>query len=147
MAANTKVLEPGIRGWLKYFCFVLIFANPLLSILNALRTLPLFENGSGTPQELAIGKVVYLSICATLSGLSIYAGLSLWTRKTYAIRLAKIYLILFMVLAFVSSVIIDLAGGDIAAPEANFIIAWFHAGMWYIILRKSKRVQITFPGD
>jgi len=89
-----------------------------------------------------------------LMGLSIRAGIALWTVKPGAVKTAKNYLLIFLAYTGISVLLPFMAGlptevNDAMAPA--IIESVFHAliffGVWYSYLNKSKRVKATYNSN
>ena len=77
-----------IDGWLGFLIFVLIIFSPLVNI-----GLILLDTTTYDPTIV----FATLSVLLPIISLSILAGIFLWTKKPYAVKFTKIYLIILLI--------------------------------------------------
>jgi hypothetical protein len=143
----------GVRGWLLLLCVSMVILTPMtgfISLIAVSDTLkPYFD------KDPALFKLVLIeglcNICLLVY--SMYAGLSLWKVAPNAVTSAKKYLIVLFHYSFFSIFLPQLVGlsektqTEIYKTSPLFnLIVMFEAFMWYLYLRKSKRVRATY-GD
>jgi hypothetical protein len=126
-----------IGGWLLFLCIVLTIVSPLRI---------LFE----TVQDLQAGRALE-PVNLIQIGLSITAGLMLWTRQSAGPLVAKIY---FGILFVLFSGIIGMVAynNPTLTPEQSQLLTSFVSQavwcpIWIAYLQFSKRVRLTFTRD
>lgn len=141
----------GVKGWLLLLCVSMTILTPMtgfISLIAVSDTLkPYFD------QDPALFKLVLIEgICnICLLVYSMYAGLSLWRVSPNAVPSAKKYLLVLFHYSFFSIFLPQLVGlsektlTEIykTSPLLNLIVM-LEAFMWYLYLRKSKRVKATY---
>jgi hypothetical protein len=104
----------------------------------------------------ALFKLILISgICnICLLVYSMYAGLSLWKVTPNAVTSAKRYLVVLFHYSFFSIFLPQLVGlsektqTEIYKTSPIFnLVVMFESCMWYLYLRKSKRVKATYRDD
>jgi hypothetical protein len=143
----------GVAGWLLLLCVSMVILTPLtgltslMAVSEALK--PYFD------QDPALFKLVLISgICnICLLVYSMYAGVSLWRLAPNAVLSAKRYLVVLFQYSFFSIFLPQLVGlsektqTEIYKTSPLFnLIVMLEACLWYLYLRKSKRVKATY-GD
>lgn len=144
----------GVKGWLLLLCVSMAILTPitgfvsLTTVTDALK--PHFD------EDPALFKLVLISgICnICLLVFSMYAGVSLWRIAPTAVRSAKRYFIVLFHYSFFSIFFPQLVGlsektlTDVykTSPIFNFTVM-LEAFLWYLYLRKSKRVKATYGED
>ena len=113
----------GIDGWLLFFIISLIIFSPLFNLYL------LFSQ---------IGTLLFADMIRMLASISLFivTGIFLWTKKPYAVKFAKIFLITTFILNLISAVYYyDYS--DIVRGIIYFII-------WIPYLYNSKRVRQVY---
>ena len=144
----------GVKGWLLLLCVSMTILTPttgfvsLMTVTDALK--PHFDN------DPALFKLVLITgICSIcLFVYSMYAGVSLWRIAPNAVKSAKRYLIVLFHYSFFSIFLPQMVGlsektlTDVykTSPFLNLMVM-FEAFLWYLYLRKSKRVKATYGED
>lgn len=147
---KSKPELKGVGGWLLFFCISLTILSPILTLYN-------FASGYNDIKELikylpSIYNVFIIDIIvgSIVIAFSIYAGISLWTVKKNAVRIAKLYLITFISYSFLELImylsvfpgkVINIVMGDFIKEIIKSLI---YFTIWYLYLIKSKRVRNTF---
>jgi hypothetical protein len=144
----------GVKGWLLLLCVSMTILTPmtglvsLMAVSDALK--PHFD------QDPALFNLVLISgICnICLLVYSMYAGMSLWRVAPNAVTSAKRYLLVLFHYSFFSIFLPQLVGlsektqTEIYKTSPLFnLIVMLEAFMWYLYLRKSKRVKATYGED
>ena len=145
----------GVKGWLLFLCVSMAILTPmtgltsLMAVTDALK--PHFD------EDPALFKLILISgICnICLLVYSMYAGVSLWRVAPNAVATAKKYLVVLFHYSFFSIFLPHLVGLSEKtqtefykdSPVFNLLVM-FEAFIWYLYLRKSKRVMATYgEGD
>ena len=132
----------GVEGWLAFLVFYLLFLLPLgtgVGLVHGLRT----QLATGTVQNAALAANLFSWVVALMvSGMGIYAGISLLKIFPNAVAATKRFLIAFLVAGVLISIaqyhtLVDRLWGT-ADALAFFLI-------WYAYLMRSKRVANTYP--
>jgi hypothetical protein len=150
---QTTSLYRGVGGWLAFFILTLGVFNPLYSAYNLYtglnETRPAFDQYPG------LRTIIYAdtAVSAALMGFSIYAAIALLRIQPNAVRIAKTYLVVFLIYALVSPFAVFLAGLPDAANEAmmgaiipELVRPVIYFAIWFSYLTKSERVKATYPG-
>ncbi|HXG91456.1 MAG TPA: DUF2569 family protein [Blastocatellia bacterium] len=142
----------GVKGWLLFFCIALTVLGPLITFANLVNgyneTSPLFDRFPGLRTAITADT----ALSALLMAFSIFAGISLWTKNRNAVKIAKAYLITFLIYTIIEiPMLLALASLPSEANElimkgAVFIIARgvIYFGIWYSYLSRSQRVAATY---
>jgi hypothetical protein len=133
---TTKVGPSGVGGWLSYFCFSLTVLVPLRMIGEFASTV------AEDPDTASI--VVILLLSLGLAAYSITTGIRIWRSKDDAIKQAKIFLIVSLVLNILSAIIVGSQSYSGESATLIFITGVGSFVIWYIYLSKSVRVRNTF---
>jgi hypothetical protein len=141
----------GVAGWLLLLCVSLTILDPfailfnLVFVTSALK--PHFDQHPDLLRLMLIGGVCRIGLMVY----SIYAGISLWRSVPTAPETAAKYFVVVAIYAVVSVFLPALAGvpEDIyrtmaASALANGLITVVYAALWYLYLKKSKRVKATY---
>jgi hypothetical protein len=144
----------GVKGWLLLLSVSLAILDPLAGLINIMAVTstlkPYFEKTPELFKLVLIGGVC--SICLLVY--SMYAGMSLWRVSPNAVTSAKRYLVVLFHYSFFSIFLPQLVGlsektqSEIyqTSPIGNLIVM-LYASMWYLYLKKSKRVRATYNED
>lgn len=143
-------IQPGVTGWLLFFCLILAVVYPATSFYHIVRqTVPrlIGEHNHAFIFLLSVYNVVFTA----LGVFSLISGLKLWLVKPEAVRFARSWLWTYLYANF-AYLLLWLV---IAKPHQSALVAemgWYHAvgpigsfALWYLYLEHSKRVQATFP--
>ena len=143
-----------VGGWLLVFTILLTVVHPLFALASMGMDLStMSEYGSRFPGLYAVGGLDILLSFAQL-GFALLAGISLWTLRPSAVRVAKAYVLANLGFALVGSILPFLAGLPSAANEAmaaevaqGLFRTVVFVAVWYSYLNRSERVRGTFPGQ
>ena len=147
----SEKVKKGIGGWLLLFIILLTIINPLVNFLAVLRLLDIIY-----PFQLPIGILTFYIIIEIILligfiSFGIYVGASLWRVKPYAVKIAKIFLIISFIYSIISSIITFVLfppeSSDVAyfSPTIrNIHFRFIFTVIWFCYLTKSKRVKITY---
>lgn len=132
----------GVKGWLAFLVFYLLFLLPLVTgirLFLGLRSLP----GEGLLEgHSSLLNLVYVVVALIVAGMGIYAGIALWKAYPNAVAATKRFLIAFLMGGLLISIVryhtlADRVWG-VAGAFAFFLI-------WYAYLKQSRRVANTYP--
>lgn len=144
----------SVGGWLSLLCFMLILGSPIRNVFTIYSefasTSNYFEEIKGLENFVYIESITII----VLMILSIWSGISLLLIKPYAVKLTKIYLILFLINGLVQNLFPEIAGLDsefIKGMEyqmkVNTTSAFLVFGIWFTYLSVSERVENTYPNS
>jgi len=121
----------GVRGWLLFYCIVVTFVTPIVSLAD------LATNRRG----LAV-VVITVAVC----GFSVYTGISLWRVERKGLKLVRAYLIMGWVIAALSMVeLIVLRDFErYGGPAGQTLLS---TAIWWSYFKKSKRVKATYGAN
>ncbi len=149
----------GVKGWLLLLCLnftifipasYLYQINCVLDLFNSPRNkiLLLMFKGLLAYNVLTIATMLFLAI------FSFYAGLRLWQVKSRAVKTAKVFLVIQLLLILVITLIrpimtatIDAGGQVFSAILISLIPSLFQFGLGYLYLTKSSRVHNTYDAS
>ncbi|HWW16051.1 MAG TPA: DUF2569 family protein [Candidatus Dormibacteraeota bacterium] len=140
----------GVRGWLLFFCLLLIVVFPATVVYQVRGTVDLVRQGVWTEPPL-VGRILQVASVG-LAAFSFTAGLLLLQKHRSAVTVAKVFLVavtgnaialyLWNVTAHWSTLpydsVIDLAAAILVRPLVFTFV-------WYVYLANSKRVRNTYP--
>ena len=142
----------GVKGWLLLLCLSLAILDPLAGFFNLMAIVevmqPHFATDKGLFRMVLVGGTC--NICLIVY--SMYTGISLWKMWPNATVNAKRYLLILFHYSFISIFFPQLFG--LSEKTINEIynvnplhnaMVMFYACVWYLYIRKSKRVQTTYP--
>jgi hypothetical protein len=141
----------GVRGWLLFLCMSMAILSPATGLItlmagtDALK--PYFD------QDPALFNLVLIegvcNICLLIY--SMYAGVSLWRVTANAVTTAKRYLVVLFHYSFFSIFFPQLLGlaqktqAEIYKTNPLYnLLVMLEAFLWYLYIRKSKRVKATY---
>lgn len=142
----------GVRGWLLFFCISLTILSPLG---NSILWVKAFNEVSqhlskfpGLRATFGIDGLLTILIIA----FSIYAGISLWTVRPNAVKIAKSYLLAYVVIVTIESFFLPFMAGLPTELNGEIIKegfkgagrAYLFFSIWNSYLNKSKRVKATY---
>jgi hypothetical protein len=144
----------GVRGWLLVLCIYLAIVMPLIAILGAIGAL---QRAAAAPAlRGALLTEVVLEI--VLAGLAAYAGWALYQMRPNAVKLAKAYFIIMLVLAIFGFGVLLATGPTLSQTQDNaalfntlrapatvaIIRQAILSAAWLVYLLRSKRVRANF---
>jgi uncharacterized protein DUF2569 len=150
-ATYTSIVSEyrGVRGWLLFFCLNLIIIYPFIFLQAIVRTalaytaFPHFLSTSWLMTNIIVD-IIYIGMAL----FSVYAGIALWKTRPNAVKMAKVYLVVFFV--FYVAVGFLILKMDLQQSKEIFTLVygwslWLaHLVAWYVYLNKSKRVKATY---
>jgi hypothetical protein len=123
---NASCSLVGVGGWLLWLCIGTTIITPLSFVAEG-------QTATSAAEQV---------IAYTVAGFSFVTGLSLWTRRSYALSLAGA----FLVAVFLLSALSLLASAMTKDYEANSVslsaITW--AFVWFLYLSRSVRIRHTY---
>ena len=144
----------SVGGWLGLLCFILILGSPIRNIFTIYTE---FTGTSGYFEEIkGLENFVYLESITiiVLMIFSIWSGISLLLIKPYAVKVTKIYLILFLINGLIQNLFPKIAGLDAEfikgieyQMKVNTASAILVFCLWFTYLSMSKRVENTYPNS
>lgn len=154
MGSNDIEVETkykGVGGWLRLLCFIFTVCTPLLTLYALSASYK--ESHLYFNRFPGLQAIFYIDsfLCAILIILSIRAGIALWRIKPRAVKIAKNYLLFYLVFSIIEIFLPFFAGLPQQVNEAMIpmvlkvavqSITFF--GIWYSYLSFSKRVKITY---
>ena len=148
----------GVRGWLLLLCLMLTILIPTSSLYSAISIIyfinsPLNKIILLVSNNLLLYHMILLAIMAGMATLSFYSGIQLWEVKPGAVKLTKIFLLIYLFCSVIIAIIQSLISLGFGSGEINFIVIMItifpslcYFGIWYLYLNNSKRVYNTY-GD
>lgn len=144
----------SVSGWLSLLCFMLILGSPIRNIFTIYTefagTYSYFKDIKGLENFVYIESITIIILMI----LSIWSGISLLLIKPYAVKLTKIYLILFLINGLVQNLFPEIAGLDAEfikgmeyQMKVNTTSAVLVFGIWFTYLSVSERVENTYPNS
>jgi ribosomal protein L20A (L18A) len=144
----------SVGGWLSLLCFMLILGSPIRNIFT------IYTEFTGTSTYFidikGLENFVYIESITIiiLMILSVWSGISLLLIKPYAVKLTKIYLILFLINGLVQNLFPEIAGLDAEfikgmeyQMKVNTTSAVLVFGIWFTYLSVSERVENTYTNS
>lgn len=135
----------GVKGWLLLLCIILTVLNPLMTFFVYFADF----KGFNAMSLLGVADTFWI-VLITLFGM--YAGINLWTVRSNAVKITKIYLLamagyaLFITgYAFFILMPQDPTAYDITTAVGAMVRLLAFAVIWYHYLLRSKRVKATYP--
>ena len=145
----------GVRGWLLLLCIYLGIVMPLIAILGAIGLLREAANSPGLRGVLFADGVVDIALAV----LAAYAGWALYRMRPNAVKFAKIYFTIMIVLSVFGLAMLMMTASGVPQTQDNaalfntlrtsamVAILWpaILSAVWLGYLLYSKRVRATFP--
>ena len=148
----AKLVEPGVKGWLKFLCISLTILSPLW-VLAAIgrewnETRPYFAQWPSL--ETAVVYETWASLALVSFG--VFAGYRLWSVHPKAVATAKLYFwVQVPVLVAISAMVIAVADLHSAGTNAmvdqsakDVLRSVVNSVVWLLFLYRSKRVKATY---
>ena len=148
---KTDIQFKGVRGWLLLLCVNLTILDPFSILFNLIfvtnLSKPYFDKQAGLLKLIFINGTCSIGLAV----FSIYAGVSLWKVLPSAPAVAKKYLLAVSIYSIISLFIPALVGLTDESDKSlsgnniiNGLLTILYATVWYLYLKKSRRVQITY---
>jgi hypothetical protein len=149
LPVQVLIPEPVV-GWLLVLCLLLTFALPAM-VLHAVGadSVPALLHSHSVKSKILCG--IYTVLFTGIAVFSFIAGVRLWMVKPGAVRLAKRFLLTFLLIHvgyFVFWFLLRRPIGSSVLAE----MGWYHVGgpflpfyLWTVYLESSKRVRETYP--
>jgi hypothetical protein len=145
----------GVRGWLLLLCIYLVIVMPLIAILGAIGALQ--RAASAPALRGALFTEVVLEIALAI--LAAFAGWALYRMRPNAVRIARVYFIIMLILAIFGLGMLLATAPILSQPPDNgalfntlrapatvaSIRQAILSAAWLAYLLRSKRVRATFP--
>jgi len=153
-AAPFRATPPvGVGGWLLFLILCLTIFGPLLALFFVVFLLIGAGIISKTNPDIIRFAIVYAILVIASSAWGLVSGISLWKVQPGAVRRTKFYFVCGAIpAAFLINIIpfLLLAPSERVTNEARSSViwiviytAWFLS--WHAYLRKSRRVDATYP--
>jgi hypothetical protein len=150
---NTAPIAPykGVKGWLLLFCVSITILDPIAAVVNlfivADLTKPLFEKSPALLRLVSVSGTFTIGL--TVFG--IYTGLSMWKVLPGAVKMGRMYLLsvfYYSIFAIYLPSLMGITGDSLKelrdASLINNIRTIIYIAVWYIYLKRSKRVKATY---
>jgi hypothetical protein len=142
----------GVKGWLLLLCLILTIISPAAHLGQLEMEWQEFNSLFGTYPHLRDAVVIETLLTLGLMAYSIYAGFVLWSFKFGAVKIAKSYLLAWLICSiarpfiFVSIADLPTAFIDEILDEGgkNVVISILTFAIWFTYLYRSKRVRATY---
>jgi hypothetical protein len=132
----------GVEGWLAFLVFYLLFLLPLGTVIALVRALrPLFA-GAAVSNGASLASPLYWVLVLLVAGMGIYAGIALWKIFPNAVAATKLFLIAFLIIGVVISIVQYHTLEDRVWGMADALVFFM---VWYAYLKRSRRVANTYP--
>jgi hypothetical protein len=148
---NVDAHLKGVKGWLLLLSISLTFLDPFSILLNLILITNVLRPQFDKHPELLRLLLLNGTCSIGLAVFSIYAGVSLWKALPGAVAVAKKYFLAIASYSVISTFMPRLVGiSDQASRDfsgSNLVNALFtivYATLWYLYLKKSKRVKATY---
>lgn len=129
---------PALGPWLFVLIFLLTVGNPGSLALQATASLRTLETRP-------LLTTLFLVLRFLMTGVGVAAGLALWLRRTGAVRLAKLALVLLSL----ETVVRLAVRADLSTPPPGTrlplaLLVLAHNLAWYVYLQRSGRVRVLY---
>jgi len=146
----------GVRGWLLLLCIYLGIVMPLIAILGAIALLRQAASSPGLRGVLFADGVFDIALAA----LAAYAGWAMYRMRPNALKFAKAYFTIMIVLSAFGLAMLMLTPPILPRPQDNtaalsntlrtsamIAILWpaILSAVWLVYLQRSKRIHATYP--
>lgn len=144
----------SVGGWLILLCITLILLSPIANIYSIYtlfnETSTYFEQIKGLKTYVYIESISLIPLIV----LSIWSSISLLLIKPYAVKITKIFFIIFLFRGIVQNLFPEIAGLDTFLKKemaygmsVNTASAILSFGIWFTYLSLSKRVKNTYSNS
>jgi hypothetical protein len=150
----TKPPVTGVGGWLLFLCYALTVFSPLNWIRESVASYHVFKRVVPVyplfgPRYALITLITLLTlITGAVMLFGLYAGVQLWRERRGAVTLARRFLVLVPLVPLAGPIPYAFLPGvpvNLKAVAEGFLFTLFWAVLWYSYLRRSVRVENTFP--
>ena len=148
---NTSAALVGVRGWLLFLCVSLTILTPLLALVTLVSEWSISKPYFERIPNLKNGIIFEIATYSATALFAVYAGSRLWSIRPNAVKTAKIYLIVQLLVAIIVPIvvvsIINTSGnlpGAVSAIIKSAMTGIFYFAVWYPYLSRSKRVKATY---
>lgn len=149
--ANPETMYYGVKGWLLLFCVILTIISPVGGTIVIFTGMPVLLEFVGRFPKVVEALICMGILSAGVMAFSIYAGIALWTIRRGAVKIAKIFLVVYLVYASGIPFLLLMVGlppsydeGISRAVFKGIIRGLVFFGVWFAYLTKSKRVKATY---
>jgi hypothetical protein len=153
--AGPDLDEPKVRpnrfgGGLVLLCFLLLFANPLVSILWEVLLLNEIADQVRAAPGLVVVAIINLVLNFGVTILGVIAGYRLWIIDPLAVRILRVYLIANLLYGLLSAGLPFLVGLGMEVGDASYLVvsalvsALFTFVIWISYVTFGQRVRKTF---
>lgn len=150
----TKIL--GVKGWLLLLCLTFTIFIPASYLYQINCVLDLINSPLDNMLLLMFKNLLLYNLATIASMLflaifSFYAGLRLWHVKPKAVKTAKVFLIIQLIIILAITIIrpfitvtLETDGEIFREILINLVPSLFQFCLWYLYLSKSRRVYHTY---
>ncbi len=149
---TIRLRGKGVGGWLLLLCLNLAVVIPIAFGYPALQKLQFAHFYSYSQRSLAAYARVDGWLLLVLATFSLLAALLLWSRRRYAPKVARVFLLASLTYSLVAIVLPRILGAPTGSYDALslFVTVTLPINVfgwtWHWYLRASKRVEVTY-GD
>ena len=144
----------GVRGWLLLLVVLLTIVGPIFTLISVVSDMSAARRLSDQFPRLQTAVYLNAIVAFLVAIYSVYAGWTLWAKKSGAVNTVKEFLIAVLVASILMPILV-LMIADL--PDREFFAVSFDGAaraigtavwvvIWYSYLRRSKRVRATY-GD
>jgi len=139
----------GVKGWLLFFCIGLTILSPLSTVAGLARGFSVASRVADRLPAFMTAMAIESVLAVLTMALGIFAGVSLWTVKPNAVRVAKLYLIVVPVYAVLDvalslAILRSKAIDTLIESTISVLGSIFYSVLWLSYLKESKRVKATY---
>ena len=141
----------GVKGWLLFLCLCLTLFIPLITIFNLLVNYNLAVTYFRRFPDFFTFTLIDSFFSTVLMIFAIYAGIALWKIKSHSLRTIKFYFLLLLIyliiaafLPFRSDLSSNATTSLIVLIIKNTFGSLIFILIWYLYLKRSKRVKLTY---
>ena len=143
--------RPKVGGWLFFFAITLVVFNPAMKLVGILTSFGPVSSIAWKYPRFSVTYSILFAVDVAMMVWSIVAGLAILKVRPYAVRLAKLFLLVNPLILFGAAV--ALGYSDLPAKANNAMNieganqasrAILYGIIWGIYLSRSRRVKETF---
>lgn len=140
----------GVNGWLLFFCVSLTILSPLFTLANISKGYSTATKLADRLPSLMTATIIDSAVSFMIMAFSILAGVSLWSVRPNAVKIAKAYLIALLVYSvleiplFIVTLPSEASDAFMRQSTVAVVRTLLYVGLWYSYLSKSKRVKATY---